>query len=208
MIYEEIIKNIKANSTLNLDSITSKYFCTQDICTAIIHHKSKMDTKEIEFFSTNNLIDNEGFTQSCYTLTQLDKIKSNTPNAIKRVTALWHKKEAQNLCYQPKYPKDKWKKLQDTIEIIATTQYTNLSNCPPKDAETAIRDTIRSIKEIPSLKPHPFSWIANGNAEILESLGKHYFEDFEVINLNKTYIVAYHPNLGKLDMRNFIYPPN
>ena len=181
-----------------------------DAVTAVVHHRSRMDEATLAFFEANGWLDEEGLSRSCYDDSMLDALCSHLPAACKRVAALWCDTKPETWCYLPKYEQDKWKKLEDRCGIVATVETAHYKDDDTARAETALRDLIRSAKEIPSLKPHPLVWVAQAPKALgLERLAKHYFSDYRVV-ATEAYerVVAFHPNLGKLDMRTFIYPPS
>ncbi len=183
-----------------------------DFPVGVIHHKQRMDASAQAYFAEKSLLDAEGYTPNIYTIETLNALKTDVPQALKRVWALCHEKECDLFRYEPKYPDDKWKKLVDTFGIrgvVTLSLYDETMT--PCLAESQLRDLMRSCKEVPSLKTVPFVWMAvlPSDKEVGAVL-RHYFGDCYIdIEKGTSHIcIGWHERLGEVNMRHFVCPPS
>ncbi len=178
---------------------------------AVVHHKSRMDAAAVTRFEDEHLLNDDGFTEKTYDKQVLKTLCKEVPKAFKQVDALCMSKAHDSYRYEPKRPGDKWKKLVDDDSFKAVVEvsvyHESADIC---QIETDLRDLMRSSKEVPSLKPIGFVWVASLPAsQNIATLLSHYFGDcFLEVEHEKTHTyIGWSETLGGVDMRHFVCPP-
>lgn len=192
----------------------SEYIWQRNYPIAIVHDKARIKEEEIgAFFEKEALLDAGGLTHSAYTARQLDAIAINAPAYMQRATMMvLSKKSPEPLHFSEKFPKDFWKKLQDTAHIKAVVEIGTFSReddvC---SVEFALREVMRKRKEVNALKKLPFVWIAVlPKAIMIDAVMKHYFlENHTRIEVGEmVYHIGWNETLKGINMRYFVCPPN
>ncbi len=177
---------------------------------AIVHHKSRVDEATALVLEREGVLDDEGFTRSEYSFEELQELSKEATNAFKQVGALCIAKESDSYRYAPKRPADKWKKVLDNGSFTAVVEvgvYDGESLC---EIETKLRDLMRSSKEVPSLKPIGFVWVAAlPKEESIDQLLTHYFGNcFLDVDCGDRHVyIGWNDTLSGVDMRHFVCPP-
>lgn len=177
---------------------------------AVVHHKIRVDEATASVLEKEGVLDDEGFTQSEYSIEKLQELAKEVPNAFKEVGALCIAKESDRYRYAPKHPADKWKKVLDSGSFKAVVEVSICEGEAVCTIESKLRDLIRSSKEVPSLKPVGFVWVAVvPKTEQIGELLTHYFGNcFLNVDCGDRHVyIAWSEMLGSIDMRHFICPP-
>jgi hypothetical protein len=200
--------------TLHLLFDESSYGWSKDYPVAIVHEKTRIkESSTLDFFTQNNLIDEEGFTPCTYDNTQIDKIVTNAPSYIQRVNYIVAQtKTIPQPLFFNKFKHDYWKKIQSVEGLEAVVDVTELASHTGKcEAEAALRAIIRKRKEVHQLKKLTFVWIVEteGNPVNIEAVLQHYFKEaYRLIqNGDKTYCMGWSSPLQSINMRYFVCPP-
>ena len=177
---------------------------------AVVHHKSRVDDATASVLERDDVLDDEGFTRSEYAFETLQELVKEAPRAFKQVGTLCIGKESDSYKYTPKRPADKWKKVLDNGSFKAVVESGEYGGERLCDIEAKLRDLMRSSKEVPSLKPIGFVWVAALPKE--ESIGElltHYFGNcFLDVDCGDQHIyIGWSETLGGIDMRHFVCPP-
>jgi hypothetical protein len=174
--------------------------------TRVKDEKSLKDLEQINFFDT------DGFSKNSYTKKELDYLTHNVPSAIKTTYCIClNKKQSSDYIFKNKFPHDRWKKVTDEQNFAAFVESSKFSDADSsKVIETALRDIMRSAKEIPSLKATGFVWIVTVPQTVqIETILEHYFLDNYIFipKGHKFTYIAWADKLADINMRYFVNTP-
>ena len=180
---------------------------------ALIHEECRVkDEEELQKLQSINFFNAEGFSKEEYTDKEIEYLRQNTPNAIK-VAYLISLKNREELHYtfQAKHTHDKWKKVEDcgNFEAFVSSSKFNETQSS-KDIESALRDILRSSKEISALKVCGFVWIVSlPQTTPIEEILEHYFKEnyIYVKRGRKVSYIAWSEKLANINMRYFVNTP-
>jgi len=188
------------------------YGCEKDYPVAIVHEAKRIKEDDaLQYFKTNYLLDEDGFSFDEYPKDDLANISYHAPKYIQTVNfMLATTKEVPHPTFYNKLKGDYWKKIQSVegpvIDMSPLAQDT--SDC---EVEEALRAIIRKRKEVHQLKKIAFVWIVeiNGENKNIPTVMKHYFEDNAMVvkNARKTYYMGWSNPLQDINMRYFVCPP-
>lgn len=190
------------------------YGCEKDYPVAIVHEAKRIKEDDaLQYFKTNYLLDEDGFSFDEYPKDDLENISYHAPKYIQTVNfMLATTKEVPHPTFYNKLKGDYWKKIQSVEGLEAVIDLSPLaqdaSDC---EAEEALRAIIRKRKEVHQLKKIVFVWIVeiNGENKNIPTVMKHYFEDNAMVvkNARKTYYMGWSDPLQDINMRYFVCPP-
>lgn len=190
------------------------YGCEKDYPVAIVHEAKRIKEDDaLQYFKTNYLLDEDGFSFDEYPKDDLANISYHAPKYIQTVNfMLATTKEVPHPTFYNKLKGDYWKKIQSVEGLEAVIDISPLaqdaSDC---EAEEALRAIIRKRKEVHQLKKIVFVWIVeiNGENKNIPTVMKHYFEDSTMVvkNAKKTYYMGWSDPLQDINMRYFVCPP-
>ncbi|SFV66212.1 hypothetical protein MNB_SM-4-1078 [hydrothermal vent metagenome] len=210
------IHNGIQNSRKTIEFLTqnSKWTWVGDYPIAVVNEINRIeDEKSLKKLQEINFFDEEGFSKHSYTTDEIKYLKKNVPSAIKTAYCLCLKKQrSEDYNFKEKFTHDRWKKVTDEDNFDALVEFSKFTtDDDSKTIETALRDIMRSSKEIPSLKCIGFVWIVTlpKTTNIVDIL-EHYFGDdhiFVEAGRKITYI-AWGDTLANINMRYFVNTPS
>ncbi len=205
---------IDVKQSLHLFFNRTDYGCVKDYPVAIVHESKRIKEKEMqEYFTSNYLLNEEGFSYEEYGKDDLEHMIHHAPNYIQTVGfMLSTSKEMPHPTFFNKFKGDYWKKIQSVEGLEAVIDMSTLteeaSSC---EVEDELRSIIRKRKEVHQLKKLGFVWIVevNGENRNVTTVMKHYFNanNLTVKNGRKTYYVGWSIPLKDINMRYFVCPP-
>ncbi|RUM63906.1 MAG: hypothetical protein DSZ04_04180 [Sulfurimonas sp.] len=199
-----------SRKTIEFLQKNSKWTWIGDYPVSVVNEVTRVTdevTEEINFFDEN------GFSKHSYTKDDIKLLKKNAPSTIKTAYLLCLKKQRSgDFNFLEKFPHDRWKKVTDEEDnfeaLVEFSKFT--TDDDSKTIETALRDIMRSSKEIPSLKRIGFVWIVTLPKTInIVDILEHYFSDnhiFVEAGRKVTYI-AWGDMLANINMRYFVNTP-
>ncbi|WP_295421811.1 hypothetical protein [Sulfurovum sp.] len=215
---KEIIEYLKEAISTSDDFLAmlqhDERFCWQaDYPVAVVHHQSRIkDAGILSALKEKKMLDEKGFTPTSWSAQRIEEMKALAPNYVKTVTMLVHTgNEHAAFLFSQKHPGDYWKKVTDDGSFIATVEYSRFG--PKTDmcqAETKLRNLMRSSKEVPSLKEIAYIWVAEAPAELeLDRVLAHYYRKnwMMVVRKEKIVYIGWSERLGSVNMRHFVCPP-
>jgi uncharacterized pyridoxal phosphate-containing UPF0001 family protein len=213
-VLQKAPSSTQMKETLHLLFDESSYGWSKDYPVAIVHEKTRIkEPSTLDFFTQNDLIDEEGFTPYTYDDAQIEKIVTNAPSYIQRVNYIVAQtKTIPKPLFFNKFKHDYWKKIQSVEGLEAVIDVSVLErDTSACEAEETLRAIIRKRKEVHQLKKLTFVWIVEteGNPENIEAVLKHYFEEAYTLiqNVDKTYCMGWSKPLQSINMRYFVCPP-
>lgn len=174
--------------------------------TRIKDEESLKNLENIKFF------DDKGFSKNTYTKKEIEYLSQNVPTAIKTAYCLCLKKKpTHDYNFKEKFQHDRWKKVTDEDNFEALVEFSKFTDAQTSEViETALRDIMRSAKEIPSLKAIGFVWIVTlpKTSPIVDIL-EHYFIDNHIYveQGRKITYIAWADTLASINMRYFVNTP-
>lgn len=190
------------------------YGCEKDYPVAIVHEAKRIKEDDaLQYFKTNYLLDEDGFSFDEYPKDDLANISYHAPKYIQTANfMLATTKEVPHPTFYNKLKGDYWKKIQSVEGLEAVIDISPLAqNASDCEAEEALRAIIRKRKEVHQLKKIAFVWIVeiNGENKNIPTVMKHYFEDNAMVvkNARKTYYMGWSDPLQDINMRYFVCPP-
>lgn len=203
-----------SRKTIEFLQKNSKWTWIGDFPVAVVNEKNRIeDVTTLNELEKINFFNENGFSKHSYTKDEIKHLKKSTTSAIKTAYCLCLKKQRSgNYNFLEKFPHDRWKKVTDEEEnfeaLVAFSKFSVDDNS--KTIETAIRDIMRSSKEIPSLKRIGFVWIVTlPKTTYIVDILEHYFGDkhiFVEAGRKITYI-AWGDTLSGINMRYFVNTP-
>jgi len=180
---------------------------------ALLHKADRVeDTQTLETLGEIAFFDGAGFSKNNYTHKEIAYLIANAPNAIKCAYLIcMREKQQSDFMFFEKHPHDKWKKIHDEGNFEAFVASSKFEEShTSKEIETALRDIMRSTKEIPSLRAIGFIWIATlPNSSKIEDILNHYFLDNHIYvqKGRKISFIAWSQKLANINMRHFVNTP-
>jgi len=174
--------------------------------TRVKEEQSLKELQSINFFNA------EGFSKNTYTKEEIKHLTQNVPTAIKTAYCLCLKKKHNgDYNFKEKFQHDRWKKVTDEENFEALVEISKFTDTDTsKVIETALRDIMRSAKEIPSLKAIGFVWIVTvPKTTEIENILNHYFGDNHIYvqQGRKLSYIAWGDKLADINMRYFVNTP-
>lgn len=175
--------------------------------TRIKDEESLKNLENINFFNA------EGFSKNTYTKKEVEYLTQSVPTAIKTAYCLClKKKDNTDYNFKEKFQHDRWKKVTDEDNFVALVEFSKFTDVDTSEVmETALRDIMRSAKEIPSLKAIGFSWIVTlPKTSHIEDILNHYFLDNHIFveQGRKITYIAWADKLADINMRYFVNTPS
>ena len=170
------------------------------------------DDESLKNLEKINFFNSQGFSKNTYTQEELDHLIHNVPTAIKTAYCLCLKKQnTDNYNFVEKFQHDRWKKVTDEDNFEALVESSKFTESDTSTIiETALRDIMRSAKEIPSLKAIGFVWIVTlpKTTKVVDIL-EHYFSDNHIYveKGRKITYIAWGDKLADINMRYFVNTP-
>ncbi len=203
-----------SRKTIEFLQNNSKWTWIGDYPVSVVNEVTRVkDEATLKQLEAINFFDENGFSKHSYTKDETKHLKKNAPTAIKTAYLLCLKKQRSgDFNFLEKFPHDRWKKVTDEEDnfeaLVEFSKFT--TDDDSKTIETALRDIMRSSKEIPSLKRIGFVWIVTlpKTTNIVDIL-EHYFGDnhiFVEAGRKITYI-AWGDTLANINMRYFVNTP-
>lgn len=201
------------NSALNdILQASTAYHYQKNYPIAIVNTKERIkDENTIAYLNTQNLLDTNGLTPTHYTMDLLEKL-SNEASAYLQFTDLVCTTDSsvKALEFRYKYPKDRWKKIQNVAHIKSIIEISMFA--PDADScriEHTFREIIRKRKEVNALKNIGFIWIAALDPQqTADAVFKHYFDNaYTIVNAQQKYYIGWSRTLKEINMRYFVCPP-
>ncbi|HIP19771.1 MAG TPA: hypothetical protein EYG70_01450 [Sulfurimonas sp.] len=203
-----------SRKTIEFLQKNSKWTWVGNYPIAIVNEINRIkDEESLKNLKAMGFFDGDGFSKHTYTTKEIKELKETAPLALKTAYCLCLKKQREgDYNFLEKFPHDRWKKVTDeTDNFEALVEFSKFSESDDsKTIETAIRDIMRSAKEIPSLKRIGFVWIVTlpKSVKVIDIL-EHYFGDnyiFVEAGRKITYI-AWGDTLSGINMRYFVNTP-
>lgn len=181
---------------------------------AIVHEVTRVKDKEsLKNLEKVNFFNPQGFSKNSYTQEEIEYVIQNAPTSIKTAYCLCLKKQHDTTYnFLEKFEHDRWKKVTDENNFEALIESSKFNDEDSrKMIETTLRDSMRSAKEIPSLKKIGFVWIVTlpKTTKIIDIL-EHYFLDNHIFveKGRKITYIAWGDTLADINMRYFVINPN
>jgi len=210
------IHNGIQNSRKTIEFLTknSKWTWVGDYPVALVNEITRItDAESRKKLNEINFFDAEGFSKNSYTTKEIKYLKDNVPSAIKTAYCLCLKKQrSEDYNFLEKFQHDRWKKVTDEDNFQALVEFSKFTaDDDSKTIETALRDIMRSSKEIPSLKRIGFVWIVTlpKTTNIVDILEHYFGNDHIFVEAGRkiTYI-AWSDTLANINMRYFVNTPS
>jgi len=209
------IHNAVQNSRKTIEFLThnSSWAWYADYPIAIINEISRIkDAESLENLEKINFFNSEGFSKNSYTKEEIEYLTQNVPSAMKRAYCLCLKQQHNNKYnFREKFQHDRWKKVLDEENFEALVESSKFTDLDTSEVvETALRDVMRSAKEIPSLKSIGFVWIVTLPKTMqIENILEHYFLDNHIFveKGRKITYIAWGDKLADINMRYFVNNP-
>ena len=186
----------------------------EDYPIAIVHENTRVkDQMTLTIMQSLPFFNEDGFSNNIHSIESIGFLNQHAPKFIKNASMLCCGKNVkEEIEFREKFTHDKWKKVVNTHDFRATIEISDFGiEKTIKEIETELRDLMRSRKEIPSLKPIGFVWIATvSNTTNLTDIMKHYFQGTHALiesNTTRTYI-AWNEVLNDISLRDFVVQPS
>jgi hypothetical protein len=180
----------------------------------IVHEKSRVKEDEIlKKLDEKNFFNADGFSAETYDEKTVDFLRLNAANYIQTLSFAVSKMQFKDTyTFKEKFPHDRWKKIvnHDNLNAVISLAAFDSTNdiC---QVETALRDIMRSSKEVPALKPIGFVWVATvaKSLEISKVMQHYFLDNFTKIKTDETVTyIGWSEALQNINMRYFVCPPN
>ncbi|MDQ7067473.1 MAG: hypothetical protein Q9M40_05620 [Sulfurimonas sp.] len=203
-----------SRKTIEFLQKNSKWSWIGDYPTAVVNEINRIeDEQTLKELEKINFFNEDGFSKHSYSKEEIKYLKQNAPSAIKTAYCLCLKKQRSGeYKFLEKFTHDRWKKVTDDEENFeALVEFSKFSlDADSKIIETALRDIMRSSKEIPSLKRIGFVWIVTLPKTInIVDILEHYFGDNHIFveQGRKITYIAWGDKLADINMRYFVNTP-
>ncbi len=209
------IHNAEQNSRKTVEFLTqnSSFNWVGNYPIALVNEKSRIEDEEsLKKLEEIDFFNEEGFSKASYTQEEIEHVIQNIPTAIKTTYCLCLKnRPTSTYSFKEKFSHDRWKKITDEDNFEAFVESSKFHDeDKSKDIETALRDIMRSAKEIPALKKIGFVWIVTvaQTTTITDILEHYFFDNYIYIEKGRkvTYI-AWADTLSDINMRYFVNIP-
>jgi len=211
----QTLKNALTQSDSFMQNLHSggAYYFSEAYPVAVVHHRKRVKEEEIASCLKNKgFLNAEGYTPCDYDESMLTSFHACAGKYVKKVSLLCTSSEiTDKYTFQEKRPGDYWKKIVDPGNFVAVIEYSEYKEgediCK---IEFALRELMRSSKEVPSLKVLPYVWVVKVSTDVnISKILQHYFgESFEVIEGEaETMAIGWSATLQEVNMRYFVCPP-
>ena len=209
------IHNAVQNSRKTIEFLTqnSSWTWVANFPIAVVNEITRVkDEESLKNLQTINFFNSQGFSKNSYTKDEIKHLAKNIPTSIKTAYCLClKKKHHDNYNFVEKFQHDRWKKVTDENNFEALMESSKFNDLATSVIiETALRDIMRSAKEIPSLKAIGFVWIVTvPKTTVIEDILEHYFLDNHIFveQGRKITYIAWGDKLADISMRYFVNTP-
>ena len=209
------IHNAIQNSRKTIEFLTknSSWTWNANYPIAVVNEITRIkDEESLKKLEQISFFDSQGFSKNTYSQKEIDYLAQNVPTAIKTAYCLCLKKQADaNYSFKEKFQHDRWKKVTDEGNFEAFLASSKFDDADTSvTIETALRDIMRSTKEIPSLKRIGFVWIVTlPKTTYIQDILEHYFSDNHIYveKGRKITYIAWGDKLADINMRYFVNTP-
>jgi len=209
------IHNAVQNSRKTIEFLTqnSSWTWVGNYPIAIVNEITRIkDEESLKNLEKINFFNSQGFSKDSYTKEEIEYLTLNVPTSIKTAYCLCLKQQHNDkYSFREKFQYDRWKKVIDETNFEALVESSKFNDLDTsKVIETALRDIMRSAKEIPSLKAIGFVWIVTVPQTIqIEDILEHYFLDNHIFveKGRKITYIAWGDKLADINMRYFVNDP-
>ncbi len=179
---------------------------------AVVHDKSRIkDEKLIHTLEEEKLLDTNGYTPAVFDLPMIDLLRFYAPGYLKTVDILCLENGPHtSFTFKEKRSQDYWKKVENPGGFKASIQISRYDGTEDIcQMESDLRNIMRNLKEVPSLKEIGFVWVAIvPKSSDLKKLFHHYFPEKYAIVANEEFIyIGWNNTLKEINMRYFVCSP-
>jgi hypothetical protein len=212
----DTLKNAILSNNPLIDSLNenSSLYWKENYPIKIVHEENRVKENEIlSYLKSINFFNKNGFSPSKYTDELIELLNKKAPNYIQHSTLAVLKNDLnKKYSFKEKFIHDRWKKVVNDNDLQAIVEVSSFDSSKTIcEIEIELRDIMRSRKEVPSLKPIGFIWLAKvqKSTDITKIL-KHYFADnfIKVVKNDEINYIGWNKELQKINMRYFVCIPN